>query len=198
MILKKLVYGPIVASLYKKALNSSSKEYVLEDLRLWSEKMYGRQLPDKEMFFKRMSFDPKFRTLFYHRVNCSGIIKRILPPAELLFIRKTTEIAPGGVFFVHPWCTRIGARKIGKNCTIRHLTTIGSNGDPKKMDATPIIGDNVDIGCLCGIFGDIVIGNNVKIGAGSIIVKSVPDNCVVVGNPAKIIKQNGVRVNIPL
>lgn len=198
MSIKKIVYGPIVAMLYKKALNSSAKEYVLEDLRLWSEKMYGKQLPEKEVFFNKMLYDPKFRTLFYHRIKCRDTIKKMLPPADLLFIRTTTEIAPGGAYFVHPWCTRIGAKRIGKNCTFRHLTTIGSNGDPKKMAETPIIGDNVDVGCLCGIFGDIVIGNNVKIGAGSIITKDVPDNCVVVGNPARIIKQNGIRVNIPL
>jgi serine acetyltransferase len=39
------------------------------------------------------------------------------------------------------------------------------------------------------VLGKISIGNNVKIGAGSVVVKDIPDNCVVVGNPAKIVKQ---------
>ena len=39
------------------------------------------------------------------------------------------------------------------------------------------------------MLGKISIGNNVKIGAGSVVVKDIPDNCVAVGNPAKIVKQ---------
>ena len=43
-------------------------------------------------------------------------------------------------------------------------------------------------GCHVAIIGDITIGNNVTIGAGAVVVKDVPDNAVVVGNPARIIK----------
>ena len=43
-------------------------------------------------------------------------------------------------------------------------------------------------GCHVIIIGDITIGNNVTIGAGAVVVKDVPDNAVVVGNPARIIK----------
>ena len=44
-------------------------------------------------------------------------------------------------------------------------------------------------------FGPIKIGNNVVIGAGSVVTKSVPDNCTVVGNPARIIRRDGIKVN---
>ena len=40
------------------------------------------------------------------------------------------------------------------------------------------------------VFGNIKIGNNVTIGAGSVVTKDIPDNCVVAGNPARIIKRN--------
>lgn len=73
----------------------------------------------------------------------------------------------------------------GDNCTLRCNTVIGNNGKDKNA---PIIGDNVDIGVNSCIIGNISIGNNVIIGAGTIITKSIPDNVVVVGNPAKIIK----------
>jgi putative colanic acid biosynthesis acetyltransferase WcaB len=46
----------------------------------------------------------------------------------------------------------------------------------------------VDIGSNVCIIGEIIIGNNVKIGAGSVVVNNIPDNCIVVGNPAKIIR----------
>ena len=48
------------------------------------------------------------------------------------------------------------------------------------------------------MFGGITIGDNVIIGAGSVVTKDIPSNCVVVGNPARIIKQDGERVNILL
>lgn len=78
---------------------------------------------------------------------------------------------------------------IGENCIIRHNTTIGHkqlhNGEYSKG---PVIGNNVDIGANVCIIGHIEIGDNVKIGAGSVIVKDVPRDAVVVGNPARVIK----------
>ena len=48
--------------------------------------------------------------------------------------------------------------------------------------------NNVFIGCNSIIMGGVRIGNNVVIGAGSVVTKDIPDNSVVVGNPAKVIK----------
>ena len=74
---------------------------------------------------------------------------------------------------------------IGSNCVIRHSTTIGN---AREGGNCPVIGNNVDIGCHVCIIGDIQIGNNVIIGAGSVVVKNIPSNVVVAGNPARIIK----------
>lgn len=83
-----------------------------------------------------------------------------------------------------------GTTVIGENCLIRNSVTIGSkmltNGTNTKA-AT--IGDNVEIGSNSVIIGDISIGDNVVIGAGSVVIKDVPSNCVVAGNPAKIIRE---------
>lgn len=73
---------------------------------------------------------------------------------------------------------------IWKNFNIRHSLTVGHvNGK------TPIIGDNVLCGANVVIIGGITIGDNCIIGAGSVVVKSIPDNSVVVGNPAHVIKK---------
>ena len=76
--------------------------------------------------------------------------------------------------------------KIGKNCTIHGNCCIGSKGS--FPDDSPVIGDNVDIGQGAQILGGITIANGVKIGAGSIVTKSVLEpNVTVVGIPGKVL-----------
>lgn len=55
--------------------------------------------------------------------------------------------------------------------------------------------NNVKICTGAVVIGDITVGNNVTIEAGSIVVKSIPDNCIVYENPARIINKNGEKVN---
>ena len=78
-----------------------------------------------------------------------------------------------------------GNAVLGENITLRHSTTIGNNG---KTQACPQIGNNVDIGCHVVIIGDVKISDNVTIGAGSVITKSIEEPGVYLGNPLKRIK----------
>jgi serine O-acetyltransferase len=82
-----------------------------------------------------------------------------------------------------------GKVKIGKNCNIAHCTTIGQ-ANRGKLKGYPTIGDYVWIGTGSVIVGNISIGNNVLIAPNTFVNIDVPDNSVVIGNPAKIIEKN--------
>ncbi len=79
---------------------------------------------------------------------------------------------------------------IGKNCNISQGVTIGQTNRGERA-GTPVIGDNVFIGPGAMIIGNIKIGNNVAIGANAVVTKSVPDNAVVAGVPARILSMQG-------
>lgn len=104
----------------------------------------------------------------------------------------------GGIFFSHAWGTVLNCERIGYGCSFLQNTTFGNKPTKEGKPARPWLGDNVKVGANAVVIGDVHIGNNVKIGAGAVVTKSIPDNCVVAGNPARIIKKNGVRVDIPL
>ena len=98
---------------------------------------------------------------------------------ERATLGKGCQVCHGIGLIVHPGTI------IGENVKLHHNTTIGASmpsGQP------PRIGDNVIIGANSVVLGDISIGNGVIIGAGSVVVKDVPENAIVVGNPAKIIR----------
>ena len=92
-----------------------------------------------------------------------------------------------GVFFEHAYGTIIEVNSIGNNCTIRQLTTFGVKSK-NRHNERPWIGNNVDFGANVTCIGNITIGDNAIIAAGSVVVKDVPPNAIVAGNPAKVIK----------
>lgn len=97
-------------------------------------------------------------------------------------IGRGTKFGYGGIGVV------IHARAvIGKGCIIGQNTTIGGRSGHYEV---PKIGDNVEICAGARVLGPITIGNNVVIGANAVVIKDIPDNAVVAGVPAKIIRIN--------
>lgn len=76
---------------------------------------------------------------------------------------------------------------IGVNCTICQQVTIGGGGN-SRFPGVPVIGNNVYIAKGSIVMGGITIGNNVTIGANAVVTKPVPDNAIVAGVPAKILR----------
>lgn len=146
-------------------------------------------IPYKGFFLKAflLQSDPYFRKLFYYRIGPLSAICRWYTPGERTFIIACKSLGRGG-YFPHSYATIIYAKSIGDNFSCRQCTTIGNKSD-ERDDERPVIGNNVEIGANVCIIGGISIGNNVVVGAGSIVTKDIPDNCIVVGNPAKIVRR---------
>lgn len=114
------------------------------------------------------------------------------------------EIHPGakigkGFFIDHGTGVVIGeTAEIGKNCVMFQNVSLGGTGK-EKGKRHPTIGNNVLIGTGAILLGAIKVGNNVKIGANALVInKDVPDNCTIVGSPARIVRLNNKKVNIKL
>lgn len=106
------------------------------------------------------------------------------------------EIHPGatigeGFFIDHGMGVVIGeTAEIGRNVTMYHGVTLGGTSW-KKGKRHPTIGDNVIIGANAAILGAITVGENSKIGSGSVVNKEVPPHSTVVGIPGRIVYREG-------
>ncbi|OBU17231.1 hypothetical protein AYY19_10990 [Photobacterium aquimaris] len=96
-----------------------------------------------------------------------------------------------GLMMYHPQNIVINKEVvIGDNVILKHNITIGNKIDKiTGKYVSPVIGNNVELSPGVIILGDVVIGDNCIIGAGSIVTKSIPKNSIAVGNPAKVIKK---------
>ena len=114
--------------------------------------------------------------------------------------RKTgIEIHPGatigkGMFIDHGAGVIIGETTvIGDNVTLYQGVTLGGNGK-ETGKRHPTLKDNVMVSAGAKIIGSFTIGENSKIGAGSVVIEEVPPNCTVVGVPGRIVKMNDEKM----
>ncbi|MDA7685392.1 serine O-acetyltransferase [bacterium] len=149
---------------------------------------------------------PGFQAISLHRLS-HRLWRSRLPlklPARILsqLGRGITgiEIHPGatigrGVFIDHGMGVVIGeTSEIGDRCLLYQGVTLGGTGkDHGKRH--PTLANNVVVGAGAKVLGAIEVGANTRIGAGSVVVRSVEQNCTVVGIPGRVIHQSGVRIN---
>lgn len=115
-------------------------------------------------------------------------------------IRKTgIEIHPGakigkGLFIDHGSGVVIGETTIiGDNCTLYQNVTLGGNGK-ETGKRHPTLGNNVMVSAGAKILGSFTVGDNSKIGAGSVVLEEVPPNSTVVGVPGRIVKRHDTKL----
>lgn len=158
-------------------------------------------------FFKKLiSWNEDYRVLKliyhlryveYYEENSKGINKILYYWHYYNFnkyrVKSNITIFPNnfdtGLLLMHPGFRRIGVFvRGGKNCTILPLVLMGKK--KPGIDCRIEIGDNCYISTGVVILGPVTIGNNVTIAAGAVVTHDVPDNALVGGVPAKIIRIN--------
>jgi serine O-acetyltransferase len=111
------------------------------------------------------------------------------------------EIHPGAeigrrLFIDHGMGTVIGETSVvGDDVTLYQGVTLGGTGK-EKGKRHPTLGNNISIGSGAKLLGNITIGDNGRVGAGSVVLRSVPANSTIVGVPGHIVLRDGKRVVI--
>lgn len=148
---------------------------------------------------------PGFHALVAHRLihplHRAGI--PILPRWLAYVSRFLTqiEIHPAakvgkGIFIDHGSGVVIGeTAEIGDGCTIYQGVTLGGTS-LSRGKRHPTLGRNVTIGVNSSVLGAIVLGDNAKVGGGSVVVKDVPANATVVGVPARMVAKDGKPIRV--
>jgi serine O-acetyltransferase len=146
---------------------------------------------------------PGFHVLFFHRVahwmwrHRMKLLARLVSQSGRFW--TGIEIHPGatigpGFFIDHGMGVVIGeTSEIGENVTLYHGVTLGGTSW-RKEKRHPTIGNNVVIGAGAKVLGPFKVGDNSRIGAGSVVVHEVPPDSVVVGVPGRVTYRDGKKV----
>ena len=147
---------------------------------------------------------PGFQAIFIHRFTHKlwklkfPLIPRILSQINRSF--TGIEIHPGAkigkkVFIDHGMGVVIGeTAEIGNNCLLYQGVTLGGTGKSHGK-RHPTLKENVVVGAGAKVLGSITVGANTRIGAGSVVLRSVKGNSTVVGVPGRVVHQSGVKIN---
>lgn len=180
---------PRTFPVYLCALCSRRKNLILMDVKRWNE-INGINFKLFESLNWYLTYKKEFRNLIEHRLKyplrigsiVHYMIARILyKPLDSLYI-NTKDIG-GGLYIQHGFSTIISAKKIGENCRIYQQVTIGYKGE-----FSPVLENNVSVTCGAKVLGDVTMHDNSIAAAGAVVINDVPENAIVGGVPAKIIR----------
>lgn len=146
---------------------------------------------------------PSFKVMLHYRIAHKLYLRKHYFLARWISqraVRKTgIEIHPGatigkGFFIDHGNGVIIGeTAEIGDNVTLFQGVTLGGTGK-EHGKRHPTIGNNVMVSAGAKVLGSFTVGDNSKIGAGSVVLEEVPPNSTVVGVPGRVVKRNNVSL----
>ena len=146
---------------------------------------------------------PSFKAILRYRLAHKLYLKKHYFLARWISqraVRKTgIEIHPGatigkGLFIDHGSGVIIGeTAELGDNVTLYQGVTLGGTGK-EQGKRHPTLKDNVRVSAGAKVLGSFTIGENSKIGAGSVVLKEVPPNCTVVGVPGRVVKMGDQKI----
>ncbi len=155
--------------------------------------------------FQVIFLNTGFQAVFVYRIAHFLYRLRIpVIPKILVYVAKIwtgIDIHPAarigtGFFIDHGMGTVIGeTTEIGDNCTLFQGVTLGGTGK-EQGKRHPTLGNKVVVGAGAKILGSIVIGDVVKIGANSVVLKNIPALCTVVGIPGRVAKQGSMPLDM--
>lgn len=186
-----IIVSPLIILFYL----AKNRSVIILDTNRWCEIERISYNSDHIKLLYLLFIKKEFRNLFYHRLKTDNLLTEILARffgniyRGIPTLQISVDNCESGLYLSHGLCTLIRAKSIGKNCIISSQVIIGQKG----WDY-PTIGNNVRITVGAKVIGNVTIGDNSIIGANAVVVKNVPENCVVVGVPAYIIKRNGIRM----
>jgi len=114
----------------------------------------------------------------------------------LLGVELPAETVVGpGLRLVHPQAIVVnGEARLGARCTLRASSTLGNAVDDDGVaTASPLLGDDVELGVGVIVIGPVTIGDRARIGAGAVVIGDVPAGAVAVGNPARVLPPKAQR-----
>ncbi len=146
---------------------------------------------------------PSFKAILRYRIAHRLYLKKHYFLARWISqraVRKTgIEIHPGatigkGLFIDHGSGVIIGeTAELGDNVTLYQGVTLGGTGK-EQGKRHPTLKDNVMVSAGAKVLGSFTIGENSKIGAGSVVLKEVPPNCTVVGVPGRVVRMGNQKI----
>jgi len=187
-----LTYIRLLPSLILLYSSSECKNIVFRDVQRWVHMEHMESHGDLQDLVWILAIKKETRNIYYCRLKkwypiAGRIVKVFLPELDSFYINESVDFK-AGLWPAHAFSTIVWAKCIEENVSIYQQVTIGDAG------GAPTLHKGVTVCCGAKVLGPIEIGENSTIGAGAVVTKSVPKNCVVVGNPAMIIRRDGVKV----
>ena len=172
-------------------LHSRQRRLIEMDLEVWAPWNQITDFGTMTQLNWLLSCKLEFRNLLLHRFrnpqsslrgHLHYYISRMLwKPLDSLYLE--TQNIGGGLYIQHGFSTIVDAQSIGEYCWINQQVTIGYT-----KTGHPTLEDHVTVNCGAKVLGGITMHRNSTAGAGTVVVKDVPENAIVGGVPAKVIK----------